>query len=274
MLTALVNTLKAFFNAFFIPRRPSPVPPQKQRKSFSAEVMRADDLLVLRLDFYNLRLQPGPTGKEMVSDGPGESFVVAHFPPQHIAEQAFAEDEPGNPLSPPSDPLLPPPIAARMAGESRLVFYLASASLPLDFSLEAILEELSRSTPLVADRFTIPPPTPAVGGTAQFGGVRSQFSAIEAPWRLVLSPHPDGRWAHSTKSVSDGGRTELWHTRLGVRSDTGSAVDEKSKTTRTARAVFSPDYRGSNPAPPAGDMSPFRNSLRRYDRDQIVRATA
>ncbi len=268
MLTALVNIIKAAFSAFFVPRRPSPVPPQAQRKSFSAEVLRADDLLVLRLDFYNLRLQPGPTGKKMVSDGPGQSFIVVHFPPQHIAEQAFLEGDP-------NDPLLPQPIAARLAGESRLVFYLAPSSLPLDFSLEAILEAFSRSTPLVVDRITIPPPTPAVGGTAQFGGIRTQFSAIEAPWRLILSPHPDGRWAHSAKSVTDGDNTELWHTRLGVSSNTiGVIVDETSKTTRTARVVYSQDYRGSFPPAPEGDLTPFRNSLRRYHRDQIVRLTA
>src|SRR6185436_140424 len=133
MFTALINLITQVFSAFFTPSRPSPVARQTQRKNFSAEVIRADDLLVLRLDFYNVRLQPTATGREVVPDGAGDSFVVVHFPPQHIAERAFAEDNP-------NDPLLPPPVAARLAGESRLVFHLNTSLLPLEFSLEPILE--------------------------------------------------------------------------------------------------------------------------------------
>jgi hypothetical protein len=266
MITLLVNFLSEVFALIFGPLRPSPVARQTQRKNFSADILRADDLLVLRLDFYNLRLQSGASGKEVVPDGAGDSFIIVHFPPQHVAEQAFIEEDP-------SDPLLPPPIAARLAGESRLVFYLNPTLLPLEFSLEPILKALSQSAPLVSDRITQPPGTPPVGGSAEFGGERSQFSAIEAPWRLVLSPHPDGRWTHSPQSVTDGTKTELWHTRLGVRSLSGPGVDEKSVNNRTARAVFSPDRLASG-HPSDTDLSPFLNSLRRYDRHNIVRLTA
>jgi hypothetical protein len=267
MFRALVNFVSQLFSAFFLPSRPSPVARQTQRKSFSADVLRADDLLVLRFDFYNLRLQPGPSGKQVAPDGAGDSFIVVHFPPQHVAEQAFMEDDS-------NDPLLPPPIAARLAGETRLVFHLNLTLLPLGFSLENILAALSRSAPLVSDRITQPPPTPPVGGSAEFGGDRSQFSAIEAPWRLVLSPHPDARWTHSLQSVTDAAKTELWHTRLGVRPESGPDVDEVSTARRTARAVFSPDHSPQNT--PAADTvhTPFRNSLRRYDRHNIVRSTA
>lgn len=274
MFTALINFVTEVFRVLFLPSRPSAVRRQTQRKSFTAGVLRADDLLVLRFDFYNLRLQSGPSGKQVASDGAGDSFIVVHFPPQHVAEQAFAEDNP-------NDPLLPPPVSARLAGESRLVFHVRPALLPLGFTLEGILEALSKCAPLVSDRVTQLPPTPPVGESAQFGesfslfgGSRSQFSAIEAPWRLLLSPHPETRWAHSPQSVTDGGKTELWHTRLGVRSTSGPGVDENSTANRTARAVFSPDYRGFFPPAPESDLSPFRNSLRRYHRDQIVRLTA
>ena len=267
MFRALLNFVVDLFGAFFIPSRPSPVRSQTQTKNFSADVFRADDLLVLRLDFYNLRLQPVPTGRQIIPDGAGDSFIIAHFPPQHIAEQAFAENNPG-------DPLLPPPVAARLAGESRLVFFLNPSLLPLEFSLEAILAALTQSAPLISDRITPVPATPPLGGVAQFGGERTQFSAIEAPWRLILSPHQDGRWTHSPKSVTDGTKTELWHTRLGVRPANGSEVDETSTDRRTARVVFSPDYRGTNPPALESDLSPFRNALRRYHRHQIVRLTA
>jgi hypothetical protein len=120
MFRALINFVTELFVAFFLPRRPSPVVQQTQRKNFSADVLRADDLLVLRLDFYNLRFVSSATGKQVAPNVAGDSFIVAHFPPQHLAERAFMEDDP-------TDPLLPPPVAARLAGESRLVFYLNPA---------------------------------------------------------------------------------------------------------------------------------------------------
>lgn len=267
MFRALVNLITDVFRAIFSTGRPQPVPPQTQRKNFSADVVRADDLLVLRLDFYNARLKPIAGGKQLIPDGPGDSFIVVHFPPQHIAEQAFDE-------GPPAEFLLPPPVAARLAGESHLVFHLNPTLLPLDFSLERILAALAQCQQLITDQVTPPLPTPPVGGTARFGGVRSEFSTIEAPWRLVLSPHQDTRWAHSEKAVGHGKKTELWHTRLGVKPREGTTVDEKSATKRTVRAVYSPDYHGSFPPTPLADTSPFLTSLRRYHRDQIVRATA
>ena len=141
MFTALVKLVVGFVRALFPPLRPSPVARQTQRKTFSAAVLRADALLVLRLDFYNLRLQPGASGKEVVPDGTGDSFLIVHFPPQHVDEQAFADARKGGD---PEDPLLAPPVAARLAGESRLVFHVNPALLPLDFSLDTILGALSQ----------------------------------------------------------------------------------------------------------------------------------
>ncbi|HEX5720666.1 MAG TPA: hypothetical protein VF179_31215, partial [Thermoanaerobaculia bacterium] len=267
LVSQIAGFVRTMIVELLVPGPPSPVARQQQRKSFSADVHRADDLLVLRLDFYNLRIDSGAGGKRLVPDAPGDSFLVACFPPQHVAEQAFAEDNA-------NDPLLPPPVAARLAGESRLVFHLNPALLPLDFTLEAILDALSRSAPLVGDRIRQLPGDPAVGGLADFGGLRSQISAIEAPWRLTLSPHPDGRWAHSPAPVRGGTRTELWHTRLGVKPKNGTKVDEASAAKRTARAVFSPDHSPADKPAPDTDLSPFRTSLRRYHRHYLVRLTA
>lgn len=266
MFAALFNFLVDLFSAF-LGQTPSPVRRQSQSRNFSAEVLRADDLLVFRLDFYNLRLNTTAAGKQIVSDGPGDSFVVVQFPSQHVVEQAFLEDDP-------SDPVRPPPVAARLAGESRLVFYINTSLLPLEFSLDAILAALPQCEPLIQDRFRQPPPTPPVGGSTEFGGTRSQFTAIEAPWRLILSPHQDGRWTHSVGAVIHGTRTELWHTRLGVKPARGTTVDEKSTRTRTGRAVYSPDYRGSAAPPNKSDLSPFRSSLSRYHRHHLVTLTA
>lgn len=243
---------------------PFPVFQQRQRKNFSAKVVRADDLLVLTLDFYNLRLDANLLQRE----GAGDAFVIVHFPPQSIAEQSFLEN--GS-----NDPLFGPPVAARLAGESRIVFHLDPTLLPLEFSLEPILDALSKCAPLVREEIGAPPVTPPVGGFAEFGRLRSQFTAIEAPWRLILSPHPEGRWAHSPQAVKVGTKIELWHTRLGVRPKAGSGIDETSPQSRTARAVFSPDFAPLGlEAPDEKDLTPFRSSLKRYNRNQLVHATA
>ncbi len=267
IVTQVVGFVRSIFVEVLLPGPPSPVSWQKQRKTLTVDVHRADDLLVLRLDFYNLRVDAGAGGKRLVADGAGDSFLVVRLPSQNTAEQAFAEDNA-------NDPLIPPPVAARLAGESRLVFHLDSSRLPLDFTLEAILGVVSESTPLVGDRIQQPPADPGLGGITDFGGRKSQISAIEAPWRLTLSPHPDGRWAHSAAPVSAGTRTELWHTRLGVKPAGGTNVDEASTAKRTARAVHSPDYSASNAPAPDTDLSPFRMSLRRYHRHYLVRLTA
>ena len=70
-------------------------------------------------------------------------------------------------------------------------------------------------------------------------------TAIEAPFRLILSPHAYSAWAHSPKPVVSQrtGRSELWHTRLAVRKE-GEAPDEKNQGYRTVRAIWA----RSNPA--------------------------
>ncbi|GLP80576.1 hypothetical protein TUM20984_19960 [Mycobacterium antarcticum] len=69
----------------------------------------------------------------------------------------------------------------------------------------------------------------------------STETALELPFRLQLSPHDEGGFAHATlpaKSVS--GQVELWHTRFGVRTPMG--IDEGPRTDRTVRAVWARDF--------------------------------
>ncbi|MGH9139076.1 MAG: hypothetical protein ACRD0G_18860 [Acidimicrobiales bacterium] len=70
-------------------------------------------------------------------------------------------------------------------------------------------------------------------------------TAIELPWRLVLSPHERAGWAHSDTVVEHGGRVELWHTRLGRRVTAATdppTVDERDVNERTLRAVWARDF--------------------------------
>lgn len=106
-------------------------------------------------------------------------------------------------------------------------------------------------------------------------------TAIEMPYRLILSPHFNSGWKHSVVPVNHNiiqEPVELWHTRLGVRDDQGN-VDEKNERMRTLRAIWSPDYvappDGSAEAAAQGHVnSPFRMSLDSRDRHEIVRLTA
>ena len=115
-------------------------------------------------------------------------------------------------------------------------------------------------------------------------------TAIEAPYRLYISPSSYGAWAHSISPVSAvNGWTELWHTRLGVREANGQAStpaekacacseDSSSSPQRIVRAIWSPDYSprpgrhydGTNDP----DSQPFRASLDHLDHYNIVRLTS
>lgn len=98
-------------------------------------------------------------------------------------------------------------------------------------------------------------------------------TAIETPFRLIVSPNRLGAWAHADQPVERDGRVELWHTRLGVRASDGS-VDEDSSFYRTIRAVWARGRFGEDSAdsPPAFDPNSFdfRMTLDDFDRHNIV----
>ncbi|WP_414660890.1 hypothetical protein [Horticoccus sp. 23ND18S-11] len=102
-------------------------------------------------------------------------------------------------------------------------------------------------------------------------------TAIEAPTRVILSPNVYGAWVHALNPVesSQSSRVELWHTRLAVRGAGG--VTEADDFRRAVRAIWSPDANiddpftiPSHPVPP----SPFRASLDRFDRHNLVHLSA
>lgn len=107
--------------------------------------------------------------------------------------------------------------------------------------------------------------------TPKIAQPKSHQTAIEAPYRLILSPHVYAGWAHSIEPVTHDGVTELWHTRLGVRKGSG-AVDENDSYYRTMRAVWSPDY--STFGSPPSNNEPFRMPLNSRDRHEIVRLSS
>ena len=105
-------------------------------------------------------------------------------------------------------------------------------------------------------------------------------TAIEAPFRLVISPSNRGGWTHATTPVApedEPHRVELWHSRLGVRVGEGDSVrvDERPHRQRIVRPVWARDREAmhdwQNEKAPDHDDDPFRMSLDGADRHMLVR---
>ncbi len=94
---------------------------------FIVTVLRPEDLLVLRFQFVNfvLKTESGQPARLMRIKPDKPAYIIVHFPPQHIAEQAFLEQAPevsGLEGAMEDDSPVPPPVESRLAGASRLAF--------------------------------------------------------------------------------------------------------------------------------------------------------
>jgi hypothetical protein len=259
---------------------------------FSVSILRSEDLLALDFFCFNLALEGGGGSPPQLvqKDANQPSFLVAQFnSPQNIAEQAFLElsndtTPPHKPPPPGTDPQSFPeetptfPAQTLAAGPSHLAFRLPAGTNSLVYSLDTLLNwvALEQSVVPVAqapdpNQTGVPePPPPAV--TPQIRQPGPTETGIEAPWQLFLSPNYSGAWAHSADPVTLSNRTELWHTRLAVRTQAGTGFVADETIPRRVRAVWSPDYT-TGPVPGHSDL-PFRMSLDPSDRDQIVRLSS
>jgi len=128
---------------------------------------------------------------------------------------------------------------------------------------------------------------------ATFSRPPRQFeTAIEAPFRLIISPSDRGGWTHSSEPVAAEDaphRIELWHTRLGVRvEDDDVTIDERRSSQRVVRALWARDREGpelfenGDAAFPDWELlkwpravdKPFRSSLDPGDRHMLVRQSS
>ncbi len=216
---------------------------------------RPDDLLQLDFDFVNLRVDAGPgrPAKLVRVDANAPALIIVTFPPQHLAERAFSFGEP--------PPTVFRPAQARLAGATRLAFRLPSGLNEILYTVESLLDWKRFEPSLVPAALprnptaaeTIPPPPIAEPGAAQ--------TAIEMPYRLLMSPDRTAVWEHASKPVTHRGRTELWHTRLRVK--------DQPQVDPALRAVWSPDFPANTPAP-----FPIDASITPAQRREIVRLTS
>lgn len=251
-------------------------------------IVRADDLLVCELELDGLEVAGiAPSREFRAAAGASTHRLILHLPTQHVAEAAAVEQEEMVGM-----------VAvraergrswARAAGPSRVVFVVPGSALPVPYRLAAILELLPRcslSVPASAGR--------APGWDAGLLAVLSYWysppalaepapeeTAIELPFRLILSPQEDAGFHHASEPVTPVGttRTELWHSRLGLSPDLEGGEEDAPR--RPVRAIWmrsgdglawSPtDPKWPYPANTDGGNEPFPvNALSQRDRHNIV----
>lgn len=265
--------------------QPLPLPPA----DWVGEIIRPRDLLHLVVHAYNLRPEPHPSGPRLVRLDPGAACLLAfELPPQSIGEQAFYEPSPvkhapapGQPeqddLSQPTDQLPPAGVArARVARPSRLVFRLADDMAWMPLTVEGLLD-WSALEPVLAPLAALPrTPTPEqVRAAPAVAEPQPLQTAIELPYRLLLSPNGDTRWMHSRLPVTHDGRTELWHTRAALPDASGQLHEATATATVPLRAIWSPDHRpGDVPDKKADDPDLGTAAMNPNDRYQIVALTS
>ena len=222
-------------------------------------VIRPSDHLVLVVEFRGVDFTPPAGNQPGEVRGAANAFLILRFQPQHIHEQAFFQ--PGADLPPASpkdasdttaDPPLPPGIVqSRLSGPSRLVFTVPPAE-KFPYTLEGLLAALERLPLSVSP---VSAYNPELTGCLPLDLLRRAFSspqpphvappahthtAIEVPYRLILSPDDFAVWSHASKPVTHADWTELWHTRLASRRNADPRI----------RAIWSPDFIAKEPANP------------------------
>jgi hypothetical protein len=248
----------------------------------SFELLRPDDLVFLRIDAHNLGLDTSnPADPRLtIADAGQPALLVVFFQPQSITEKAYFETAANVAANPPplppsnaaGDPLDPAGgVPAIIAGPSRLVFRLAAGITSLPFSTEGLLDfsRLEMVVSATADGHAAPPPLTAPAPTE---------TALELPYRLILSPSSSVGWANARTPQTHAGRTELWHTRLGALHggppSPANVVEASTEQPVPLRAVWSPDFVDHGSIPGPGDIGPFLSAMAPRDRMQLVILTS
>ena len=228
------------------------------------DLLRPDDLLNLHIEGENLRLDADASdGPALVLEDPSTpGYLIVTFPPQTVVEEAVYESSQTlpPPLPPPPTketgdlntkhpPETPPtlPMRSRIGGASRLVFRIpAGSQQSIPYDIEGLLDwsALELNVSALAD-------VPAEPTAAQRNNAPAiakpgpRDTAIELPYRLILSPNHAVAWAHAQGLKTRQGVTELWHTRLALKSDDGTLSELSRANPAPLRAIWSPDFKAN-----------------------------
>lgn len=212
-----------------------------------------------------------------IDDPTRPALLRVLFAPQHIAEFALFESDPrsapGKPLAPDAgesgqpreanqsalgadknsaplgtldpDPFAPPgalPLKARAAAASRLVFEVP-AGRRIPYTVEGLLDWRGL-TPLLHPIAALNGADPAARAAAPAISRPSyDQTALELPYRLLISPDATALWAHHIRPFGSHGRYELWHTRMVLPDGDGGVTELDPEHVAPLRALWSPDYR-------------------------------
>ncbi|MFD7659122.1 hypothetical protein ACFV4N_34520 [Actinosynnema sp. NPDC059797] len=182
---------------------------------------RREDLLNLRVDLFNADVVQAAGGAELRRVAAGGAYLVVHFPPQAVLERVLTDRLRLGDL----------PLPTRVAGPSRLAFDI-TAALPMALTLDNLLGWTGFAPRLAPTATTTQTSSALVAPT-------DTQTALELPWRVLLSPDETGGWRHAVAPVTANGWTELWHTRLGARTGDGTVEDQARR--RTVRAIWLTD---------------------------------
>ena len=118
-------------------------------------VARPDDLVLLEVGWRGLEVRVSGEGNEssasLATDGADDGVLIARFPPQAIEEDAYFETDPnverrpdyeGKPLPDAEEP--PDVVGSRLAAASRLAFTVPKDFPPIPFTVEGLLDALTR----------------------------------------------------------------------------------------------------------------------------------
>ncbi|HET7474947.1 MAG TPA: hypothetical protein VFJ97_02865 [Dermatophilaceae bacterium] len=180
-------------------------------ESRSIRLIRPEDLLVLDITLVNLA--PGGDGLLRAVDPATPARLVIGLPPQHVAESAFLEFQTWN------QPAGPPPVRAVAAEPSRLAFDVPADGPGIPFTVAGLLDWAGLQPALAPN--ALPPGTAAGPRPA---APAADVTALELPYRLVLSPVTDASWRHRTEPFVVDGVAELWHTRLAGPAESAPPV--------------------------------------------------
>ncbi|MBW6468057.1 MAG: hypothetical protein K0B85_02720 [Coriobacteriia bacterium] len=220
----------------------APLPIYFALDAASITLTRPEDMLTVKLEFYNLRLLVDlevPTLFRRVAANP--SYLVVELPPQALLEQAYYA-ETGTASAAMSSFLnllwlinpKTPPIQARIAEPTRLAFRIPDSVLSegIPYTLEGLLNWTRYSNSVAP--WAQETPQQVAPGSGSFGALVASNArppkhgthfplvapetSIEAPWGLYLSPSDNREyWSHRIDPLERDGVTELWHTTLTGR---------------------------------------------------------
>ncbi|MEK9737865.1 MAG: twin-arginine translocation signal domain-containing protein, partial [Candidatus Nanopelagicales bacterium] len=195
-------------------------------------VRRREDLLRLVITPVNMTIDKS-TGRVAPTGDVG--LLVVNFGPQSVVEKAY-----GSGQTPPAGST-----PARLSGDSQLRFQVDA---PVGLTLSGLLSWAEHDPYLnqigrYLDGEVMPSNLP-VGKPPN-----SNVTMIEMPWWLVLSPNRLSAWTEQVRAKTDGGRSEVFHTRLATYIP-GDGLTE-DPTFRTLRGIWIKDpsatYLLSNP---------------------------